>query len=135
MDWQNKKLTDQEQKMAIKETINSIGNEKSINSISYNLPHIWLPALKKNRNKRSLLKILVQVMINFFSYKWKYILRFCINFHMPECLIMQNINILWNILIRVTYYYCTEAYYYWRFYNDYIYRFVTEFNLADDEKW
>ena len=53
MDWQNKKVIDQEQNMVarkIKETIHSIGNENSINNISYNLPHIWLPALKKNRN-------------------------------------------------------------------------------------
>ena len=52
MDWQNKKQesNNQEQNMVarkIKETIHSIGNENSINRISYNLPHIWLPALKR----------------------------------------------------------------------------------------
>ena len=53
MDWQNKKVIDQEQNMVarkIKETIHSIGNENSINGVSYNLPHIWLPALNKKRN-------------------------------------------------------------------------------------
>ena len=49
-DWENKIIIDREQNWRvrkIKETIHSISDKNHINSISYSLPEIWLPALKK----------------------------------------------------------------------------------------
>ena len=53
--WDGKKILDREKGWTarkVKETIFSIKNNKHINSISYNLPDIWLPALRKNTNTR-----------------------------------------------------------------------------------
>ena len=54
-DWNGKKIIDRERGWTarkIKETINSIRRDKHINSISYQLPAIWLPALRKNEIQR-----------------------------------------------------------------------------------
>ncbi|XP_057298389.1 uncharacterized protein LOC130629264 [Hydractinia symbiolongicarpus] len=48
--WDEKKIIDRESRTTarkIKETINSVERNKHINSISYQLPEIWLPALQK----------------------------------------------------------------------------------------
>ena len=48
MNWDNKKVIDRERNMyarKIKETIHSIKDKNHVNSISYNLPDIWLPNL------------------------------------------------------------------------------------------
>ena len=49
-DWENRMVIDREQNWSvrkIKETIHSISDKNHINSISYTLPSIWLPALNK----------------------------------------------------------------------------------------
>ena len=49
--WNEKKIIDQEKgwiARKIKETIHSIKNDKHINSTSYNLADIWLPAVRKD---------------------------------------------------------------------------------------
>ena len=49
IDWDNKKVIDHEKNLwarKIKETIHSISDSNHINSISYNLPEIWLPNLQ-----------------------------------------------------------------------------------------
>ena len=50
--WENKAIIDRELNSVsrkIKETIHSIADKNSINSISYGLPDIWLPALNKTQ--------------------------------------------------------------------------------------
>lgn len=52
-DWNKKSIIDREQHMVprkIKETIHSINDKNHINSISYTLPDIWIPALTKRQN-------------------------------------------------------------------------------------
>lgn len=52
-DWEKKTIIDREQNMVsrkIKETIHSINDRNHINSISYSLPDIWIPALTKRKN-------------------------------------------------------------------------------------
>lgn len=51
--WDEKRIVDKEQDWTsrkVKETIHSLNEKKHINSISYTLPDIWLPILRKTEN-------------------------------------------------------------------------------------
>ena len=60
MNWEEKKVIDNEPYLwarKIKETIHSIKDENHINSISYTLPDIWLPSIRKDQRAQNMKNI------------------------------------------------------------------------------